>query len=131
MANMANITVKKADGTTDIVYVAKQAAAGDSSPARWAADSVSTIPGHRPTFQLRTRDNGPKTARAFESAFRFPVVVLVSGVPTVVGTIPVNTSGTLPQGIELTYIQEAVAQSANLVASSLYKQSLVEGYAPV
>lgn len=131
MANMANITVKKADGTTDVIYVAKTASAGDSSPARWTADAASTTPGYRPSFLLRTRDNGPRTARSFEAAFRMPVVRTVGGVDTVIATIPVNYSGTLPQGVYSSEITEAVHQAANIIASALIKQSLVEGYAPV
>jgi hypothetical protein len=33
MANMADVTVKKADETTNIVYTGKVASAGDRAPA--------------------------------------------------------------------------------------------------
>lgn len=41
MPQMANITVKKADGTTDVVYTALTPAGGDNSPARWSANALA------------------------------------------------------------------------------------------
>lgn len=131
MANMANITIKKADGTTDITYHAQVASAGDQSPALWRANAVSPVPGFRPTFTLRTRDNGPRTARSFNSAFRLPVVVAINGVDTVVATIPIDVTGTLPTKVDASHVKEAIYQSGNLIVSALVRQSLEEGYAPV
>lgn len=42
MPNMANITVKKADGTTDVVYTALTPSAGDKTSARWSLTASST-----------------------------------------------------------------------------------------
>jgi hypothetical protein len=44
MPTMASITVKKADGTTDIVYDALAASGGDNSPAAWRQDTGAVAP---------------------------------------------------------------------------------------
>lgn len=43
MPTMANITVKKADGTTDIVFDAIAGSGGDTSAARWRQDTGNTV----------------------------------------------------------------------------------------
>lgn len=131
MPNITNLTVKKADGTTDVTYSAKTASGGDSSPARWSSDTASATPGFRPTFQMKTRDNGPKTARAFDTAYRFPVVRSVNGVDTIVATIPINVNGTVPQMVTTAEASEAVYQGLNLNASALIKECARDGFAPV
>lgn len=129
MPDMAAITVKKVDAT-DIVYAAAVPSAGDQTPAKWIATSASGVPGYRPYFTLRTRDNGPKTARSFNAAFRMPVVVQVGGVDTVVATIPIDFSGTLPVKISTGALKEAIYQAGNLFTSQLVRDSLEVGYSP-
>lgn len=65
MPTMANITVKKFDGTTDIVFDALSGSGGDGSPAVWRQDTgaAAGLPvGLRKSFKLWTTWNGPKTA---------------------------------------------------------------------
>lgn len=57
MPTMANLTVKKYDGVTDIVYDALSASGGDGSPAVWRQDTgaVAALPvGLRKAFKLWT-----------------------------------------------------------------------------
>ena len=57
MPSMASITVKKYDGTTDIVFDALSASGGDNSPAVWRQDTGATagLPvGLRSLFRLGT-----------------------------------------------------------------------------
>lgn len=84
MANMANIVVKKANGTTDITYTALTASAGDTVPARWRENSQASVVGFRPTLTQVARANGNNNARVVTTRFKFPVVRAVGGVDTVV-----------------------------------------------
>jgi hypothetical protein len=129
MPAMANITVKNA-ANTDVIYVAKVPSAGDRSPAKWTADALSTIVGQRPSFTVETRDNGPKNGRVFESVFSFPVIETVNGVPTVVATVPLRCSGTLPTNVDNTKVSDAFVQHGNLLVSTLLRSVGSEGYAP-
>lgn len=78
MPSMASITVKKFDGTTDIVYDALSASGGDSSPAVWRQDTgaAAGLPvGLRNLFKLLTKWNGPKTARQMTFEYVAPYAV--------------------------------------------------------
>lgn len=63
MPSMANIIIKKADGTTDITYTALTPSSGDKVPAQWRVESIGTVAGNRPTFMIQTRFSADKQAR--------------------------------------------------------------------
>lgn len=131
MPNMANITVKKADGTTDVVYTAATPSAGDKSPAVWKNASVGAVLAARPSFTLVAMDNGTKKARRFRSSFVWPKtrVDALSNV-VVSGGASGESSHLIPQDMTPTEIGEYVAQYANLLSSALVKECLNSGYAP-
>lgn len=130
MAQIANLTVKKFDGTTDIVYVAKTGAAGNGQPAVWRADSVQPIPAHCPTFTLQASSNANGTTRIMKWEFDLPIIDSSSGSPVVVGHQKGN--GTIPvlQNADWNQVKEGIAQQLNLMAAALIRTSLLEGYAP-
>jgi len=136
MPAMANITVKKFDGTTDIVYDALSASGGDGSPAVWRQDTGATaaLPvGLRKMFKVWTVWNGPKTARVMKFNFVYPYAVQDSTTTLYSAKDRVVFDGgsvTIPQGIPATEIQEAIYQGLNLLAATLIKQSGAAGYAP-
>jgi len=132
---MASITVKKADGTTDIVFDQISASGGENSPAFWRQDTgaAAGLPvGLRPYLRLSSKWNGPKTARqiAFEANFPYAVqdstTTLYSAKDRVVATGVI----TMPQGIPSVNLNEAAAQILNLLSSALIKSSVQVGYAP-
>lgn len=126
MPAMANITVKKADGTTDVVYTAVQPSAGDTVPSRWCALTGAPTMASRPTFEFKARDNGPKTGRRVEWNFSFPETAVINGVTAVVNKL--TASGTLyvSNGMTSTVAKEGAYQMANLIASALVKQMMEE-----
>lgn len=126
MPTAANITVKKADGTTDILYTLVSASGGDNSPAVWHSLSSAYMRGHRHTFTMTSRWNGDKTRRRFDIKGSFPYVD-GAGVITV-QNFELTTS--IPQNITDADINENAAQFVNLVASALAKSSLQAGFAP-
>lgn len=131
MPSMANITIKKADGTTDVVYTAATPSAGDKSPAVWKNQTVGTVLASRPTFTLLGMDNGTKKARRMRTSFSWPKtrVDALSNV-VVAGGASSESSHLIPQDMTPVEIGEYVAQYANLLASALIKQALNDGYAP-
>lgn len=134
MPAMASITVKKFDGTTDIIYDALSASGGDGSPAVWRQDTgaAAALPvGLRSQFQLLSTWNGPKTARQLKSRFVMPYAVQDSTTTKYSATDRVVSDLiiTMPQGIPSATLQE-VYQVLNLFASTLVKQSVAAGYAP-
>jgi len=80
MPQIANITVKAANGTTDVVYTAMTPSSGDTTPAFWRAEGSGASASLRATFQLSSKWNGPKTARRVTGAFQYPQTATVDGV---------------------------------------------------
>jgi len=132
MPDMASITIKKSNGTTDIVYVKKSPSAGDKVAATWTADSESDIHVHRPAFSMTTRSNGNvvKPARKVYTMFRMPIVELIDGVPTIMAYVPISTEATLPTNVSAAKVKEAIYQNGNLMVHALVRSSFEEGYAP-
>lgn len=135
MPNMASITVKKNDGSTDIIFDALSASGSDGTPAVWRQDTgaAAALPvGLRSLFKLWTMWNGPKTARQMKFNLIFPYAVQDSTTTLYSAKDRVVFDGiiTIPQAIPATNINEAVAQGLNLLASSLVKSSGQAGYAP-
>lgn len=132
MPNMADITVKKNDGTTDIVYNNMAPSSGDSVAAVWRAEASATVAAFKPTLEMRTRYNGPRDARRAEISFTYPITQTdsSSGITSVIGKVPVTFSLVAPLGASDSVIAEAVAQSVNLLKSTLIQAALKAGFAP-
>lgn len=135
MPSMANITVKKFDGTTDIIYDALSASGGDGSPAVWRQDTgaIAALPvGLRSILKLWTTFNGPKTARQLKFNFTLPYATQDSTTTLYSAKDRVVLEGimTLPQSVPATVLNEGVAQGFNLLASALVKSAGTAGYAP-
>lgn len=131
MPTMANITVKKNDGTTDVVYTAVVASGGDKSPAVWRNNTIGTAAAQRPELRLESRFNGDQTARRLEGSYSYPSLVTGSdGKINVASRFNLAFTGVVPAGMLDTDLNEAVAQSLNLLAATLVKQSFQTGFAP-
>lgn len=131
MPQAGNITVKKNDGTTDIVYTSVVASAGDKTPAIFRSNTVGTAVAQRPELKVMSRDNGPLTARRVESAYVYPVLATgTDGKVNVVDKIILNVTGVVPKTALDTDVNEAVSQCFNLHAAVLLKDTFKSGYAP-
>lgn len=131
MPTMANITIKKADGTTDVVWTALQASAGDSAPAIWRNNTVGTTLAQRPTLQLQSKWNGPRTGRRISGVFAWPLTHTDgSGNVSVIGVSPGNFSFLAVQNQDANALKEQAYQFGNLIASAIIKQCMEEGYSP-
>jgi hypothetical protein len=131
MTAMADLTVKKADETTNIVYTAKVASAGDRAPAIWKSTTVGTAPSHNPGLTLTSRSNADGKVRRVEFAYTYPQTATASdGSVSVVNLAQISGSAAIPQGMPQTDLNEAVAQCMNCLASTLVKSCFKDGYAP-
>lgn len=129
MPQIANITVKKADGTTDITYVADVPSAGDRSPASWTVKNA-VARALRINLSFLSQWNGQRSGRRCTVVAKYPVIRDINGVQTVVATIPVELTTLIPQLVLDAEATEAVAQFGNLIKSPLISDSLIAGYAP-
>lgn len=132
MPNMADIVVKKSDGTTNVTYVALSPSAGDKTPAQWRIESIGTVPGNRPSFVVSSKYSADRQARIVEGKLTFP--------ETFTDTSTGIVSTRLRESFQFTSIirmdasdvttAEMVAQAANLISSTLVQSVLRTGYAP-
>lgn len=133
MPSMASITVKKNDGTTDIVYDALSASAGDTVPAQWRQDTGNSNPmGLRPMIRMTSQDNGPKTARRVRVSGSYPFTYTDTTTSLVKADdkVVLEFNAVLPGAISSSAINEAVAQFINMLDSTLIVASTQAGYAP-
>lgn len=132
MAQATNLTIKKADGQTDVTYTVQIASGGDKSPAVWQELTASAVPSARPTFSVESAWNGAKTARRVSMRFEYPYQVTDgSGNTTIVNRELGTVTWIQPQDIPDSVAAEAAAQCANLLATALIKSVMASGYAPV
>lgn len=136
MPSMASITVKKNDGTTDVVFDAVAASGGDKSPAVWRQDTgqPAGLPvGLRPLVKMQTQSNGPGSARIMtvEAVFPYATQDSTTTVYSSKDQVVFKATLTLPQALPAASLNEAVSQVFNLMASTLFKDSGKSGFAPV
>lgn len=130
MPNMADITIKKADNTTNVVYVACQPA-NQQEPALFRQNAFSARAANRPTFTIMSRKSSANAqTQRLEVRFNFPILATVDGVEVVKDNIPFTGQFTIPLKISDNDLTEAVAQYTNLLSSSLVRSVLASGFAP-
>lgn len=130
MPQISDITVKKADEMTDVVYNAVVASAGDKSPAIFKAMAAGTTGASRPELRVSSSPNRARTTRVVECTYVYPTVQTVGGVSTIPHRTLVDVRVTVPQGAPDVDTTEAVNQAINLLGSSLMRSVLSSGYAP-
>lgn len=132
MSAIANITVKKADGTTDVVYTAVVPSAGDKSPAIWRSNSVGAALAFRPEFRMTTELSGGGKSRRFVLNFSFPSVAVDSTTSrsSVAQRGNFALTGVVPLDMPDSDVAEYIEQGFNLLHSTLVKTSVASGYAP-
>lgn len=129
MPQMADITIKKNDGTTDIVYTGTVPASG-SEPAVWRATAGVAAPALAPEFRLSARDADNGKKRALRSTFVFPqsVTNTTTGVTTVSDRALGSTDVSFSKNMSQSAIDEFVAQWSGLLRAALIQSCLKAGY---
>lgn len=132
MPNMADITVKKADGTTDVTYVALSPSAGDKTPAQWRVEALGTVPGNRPQFQVSSKYSADRQARIVEGKLLYPETFTDSTTGIVATRLRETFQFTsiIRQDAADATTSEMVAQAANLIKSALIQSVLKTGFSP-
>ena len=130
MPAIANITVKKNDTTTDIVYTGVSPSSGDTSPAIWKSQTVGVAPAHQPEFRLIARDAQGGARRAMRSTYVYPQIATNSttSLTSVVDKASASVDWVFPKGMAQTDINEFVSQFANLLVATLIKDCVKGGY---
>lgn len=130
MPSMANITVKKNDGTTDIVFTGVVPSSGDGVQAIWNSQTVGSSPSHQPSLKLSSREASNGAKRALHAVFVYPQIATntTTGVTSVVNRAVASVDWTMPKDMSQTDLNEMTSQFANLLASTLIKDCVKAGY---
>lgn len=130
MPSIANITVKKNDGTTDITYSAVTPSSGDKTAAVWKSQTVGTAPAHQPEFRLASREGNQGKSRASRSTYAYPQIATntTTGLTSVVDRAMAATDWTFAKSMSQSDINEFVSQYANLLVATLVKDCVKSGY---
>lgn len=130
MSSIANLTVKKNDGTTDIVWTAQSGQGGPNLPAAWASQTVGTALAHQPTFTFVAKDSGDGETRRSNAQVIYPHLVTDSvGNVTVQRKGQIDISFAFPKNMTSAQWAEAVSQTINLLTA--LKADIKAGTAPV
>jgi hypothetical protein len=131
MPSIIDITVKKADGTTDVTYTKANGASGDN-PARWFAPALGATAATRPELRVSSKQiSGRPNQYKVVGTFMYPFSVLNSttGITSVEKRVLFRCEGTTDFDVPSTVLAEAVAQAVNLYASAHLKAQFWEGAA--
>ncbi len=132
MPAIANVTIKKNDDATDILWTGIQPASGDGTPATFKSLTVGSAAAHQPEFRLSARDGAKGASRVLRGTFRYPQIATntTTSVTSVVANATATVEFTWPKGMASADIYEAVSQLFNLLDHSTIKSAFKEGYAP-
>lgn len=129
MPNMSDVTVKKADGTTNITYTGLNPAGGDGIPAIFRSQTVGTTPGFKPEVRVLAR--AKKGERVVRLTARYPNVKTIGGVETLASQgSKMTLEFQLDESQNQSDIDEASAQFLNFANSTLFKDCTKTGFPP-
>jgi hypothetical protein len=130
MSAATDITVKKDDGATDIVYVLKSPSSGDGTPTRWRADSAGTADSFKPELTISGHLNGANTARWMNLKFTMPQVYTdtSTSLSAVASKATASLDFSFPVSMPDTVVNEAVSQLFNLINNSKLRTMFKEKF---
>lgn len=126
MPQLSNLTVKKADGTTDIVYTGLSPSAGYGSPALFRSNSVGTSIAQRPSLLVTPISRPNRTV--VKTNYVYPIIDPATGKVVDYGTIKAESN--FPVTADDSVINEITHQGTNLLATALVKSVFKEGMGP-
>lgn len=130
MPTITDLTIKKNDGTTDIIY-SQVAGASGSTPALWRVLTLGTAVAHRPRFEMLSKQIGGRGAEQnqVQTKLIWPQTYIDAGLTRVANTASIQSVANLPLNMAQTDIDEIVAQFANLMKTALVQTCLKQGVA--
>lgn len=132
MANIANVTVKKADGTTDIVYTAVQGSSGYGSNALWRQEDASVPVALRPVLKMRFQPNGNNNAMRphFEYSYPHTYTDTTTGLKKQANIVLFSSDGLMPTEVPDAIMAEAVHQFTNLLVNTHVRDHIKSMFSP-
>lgn len=127
MPQLANVTVKKNDGVTDIVYTGIQPQGGVDIPAKFRSQTVGSAISHNPELRVTVRDKGKMDE--CRASYKYPDIATNSttGITASFNEgFTASLSITVDKNMTTVAAAEAASQFVNLMGSTLIKQLIKE-----
>lgn len=130
MPLMGNITVKKHDGTTDIVYSALQAGGSDRQrPAIWTSATVGTAYSHRPEVRYSMRQvSATRKSEVLTAQYPTLSTDTSTGITTIIGRgVKLRLEIEVDQSMPQADINEGTSQFLNFFANGNIRAAFRNG----
>jgi hypothetical protein len=126
----SNITVKKDDNATDIVYTFQVPSSGDNTPAVWKSATVGSAQSHQPEIRLSAGEADNGSARRLRATYQYPQIATdtTTSLVSVVNRAVASVEWKFPKGMTATDINEFVSQFANLLDDTVIKSCIKQGF---
>lgn len=132
MSAQSNLTVKKNDGTTDILWSAISPSAGTGVPAVWKSLTVGTADDHHPEFRLSSSVSKDGKSTKMRGTFMYPSLSTDSttGLTTVVRNAKGFIDWDMPRGMPDAEINEFAQQFVNLLVHDHIRNAIKTRVSP-
>lgn len=132
MAQITDLIIKKADGTTFITWTGDTGAAGDKIPARFSSKSVNAIPAFQPKLAVATEGNGDGSTRRVKMNLVYPYTVTDSNTTQTkeVSRSTFKGEWSVSQDMPQSSVDEFACQIANLISTALLVGAVKTQQAP-
>lgn len=128
---MGNLTIKKADGTTDTTFTLLAPSSGDGSAAIYRNTTTGQAANRQDSLEVSSRANGNGDVRRVNQKFTKSYNVIgTDSVERQVSKVIVEISVAAPLNVPQAEVDQAVAQSANLYKHADIQAACKSGYAP-
>jgi hypothetical protein len=129
MPALAALTVKKYDGTTDVVWAGVTPNGGDGSFSIHRSDAAhAAVPiGQRPRLLASNRTSQAGRVTQYDGVFPTLYTDTTTGLPLMKKGVTMKVIVTVDPSAPVATQQEGVYQLLNLVATALLKQNAYEG----
>lgn len=126
----SNITIKKDDGVTNIVYTFIVPSSGDSTPAVWKSQTVGSAQSHQPELRLTAGEADNGASRRLRATYQYPQIATDSttSLVSVVNRATLSVEWKFPKGMPQTDINEFCSQGVNLLDDAVINGCLKAGY---
>lgn len=130
MASITDLTVKKADTTTDILWTGMNGSAGDKLPAIWRSNTVGASVAFRPEFQMWAYTASSGTQRGVKTSLVYPILEVDGSITRVIGYCTQVSETKLLLKATDADAGEAVAQGINLLDHATLIAAIKSGFPP-
>ncbi len=126
----SNITIKKDDNVTDIVYTFQVPSSGDNTPAVWKSATVGSAQSHQPELRLSAGEADSGASRRLRATFQYPQIATdtTTGLISVVNRSTCTVEWKFNKGVPTTDVNEFVSQLANLLDDTVVKNCIKAGF---